>query len=160
MCVCAYEGLPRARCGASRVAARVTGCPRTSPRTHARAVVDLAFSYPLAIAPAREIIEKSMLTNDTPGLEWKRNVIRTVIVALTCEWRQCARGEGARAVSTRGSRLVIRAPPFAPRHRPPRIAVLIAFFPSFGVIVNIVGGISVSALSFILPCLMLIQVCV
>ena len=37
------------------------------------------------------------------------------------------------------------------------LTVLIAFFPSFGVIVNIVGGVSVSALSFILPCLMLMQ---
>ena len=49
-------------------------------------VVDLAFSYPLSVAPAREIIEKSILNNGSPYLETKRNVIRCCIVGLTCEW--------------------------------------------------------------------------
>lgn len=45
--------------------------------------LDLAFTYPLAMAPAREIVEKSMLHDSTPYLEMKRNIIRTVLVVLS-----------------------------------------------------------------------------
>lgn len=83
-----------------------------------RAAVDLAFSYPLALAPAREIIEKSLLTNHSSHIDLKRNIIRVILVFAT---------------------------------------FCLAFFPQFDIIVNIVGGWSVSVLSFVLPCLMLMQ---
>jgi amino acid permease len=81
--------------------------------------LDLSFSYPLALAPAREIVEKSLLDNSSPYLDLKRKGIRVVIVFLT--WLLC-------------------------------------FVPSFGVVLNIVGGWSASILCFILPPLMLLQV--
>ena len=46
-------------------------------------VIDLAFSYPLVMAPAREVIELSMLHDDSPWLETKRNIIRVLMVAAT-----------------------------------------------------------------------------
>ena len=81
-------------------------------------VLDLAFSYPLSGAAAREIVEKSLLTNASPHVEAKRTAIRVAMVATS---------------------------------------FLVSFVPSFSTVLNIVGGWSVSALSFTLPCLMLIQ---
>lgn len=81
-------------------------------------VIDLAFSYPLSGAAAREIVEKSLLRDDTPHLEAKRSAIRIGMTGLS---------------------------------------FLISFVPSFSTVLGIVGGWSVSALSFTLPCLMLIQ---
>lgn len=81
--------------------------------------LDLSFSYPLCMAPAREILEKSMLTDSTPQREARRTAIRVVFMGLT--W-------------------------------------LICLIPSFGIILNIVGGVACAVLSFILPPLMLLQV--
>lgn len=46
-------------------------------------VLDLGFTYPLVLAPAREIVEKSLLHDSTRFLEMKRNVIRIILVALS-----------------------------------------------------------------------------
>jgi len=81
--------------------------------------LDLAFSYPLSMAPAREVVEKSLLSDSSPHLDAKRWALRIALIITT--WCLC-------------------------------------LFPQFGIILNIVGGLSVSVLCFILPPLMLLQV--
>lgn len=54
--------------------------------------------------------------------------------------------------------IAFRRPEERERHPvPSSTAVILALFPNFGLIVNVVGGVSVSGLSFILPPLMLLQ---
>lgn len=98
------------------------------------------------MAAAREIVEKSLLTEHSHGLEAKRTGIRVTMVLCACE-----RGGGDGRAPL---------PVCLERHVPsPKSlsTVTLALFPNFGLIVNVVGGVSVSGLCFILPPLMLLQ---
>jgi len=45
--------------------------------------VDLLFTYPLVVAPGREIVENFLVQDDAKWKETKKNVIRLLLVMVT-----------------------------------------------------------------------------
>lgn len=81
-------------------------------------VVDLTMSYPIVLAPGREIIENSVLHARSSWYWWQQNLVRFVLVCFTMGVAQAK---------------------------------------EFGQVTNIVGGVAMCTLGFIMPPLMLMR---